>query len=181
MTWLQVPPGPSPSGKAEPQVWVRPTSDGGAAVALFNGNDVFSANITITFADVPTRGWSSSTQLAVRDMWEKQDMVSDACLWTRTHAHTRNSHTHTQAHIHTYTQAHTHSGRHTHTHTQAHVHACAHAHTHTHTHQIKKHHAHFFLRCFVCVLFLSTGNVDGEPHSYCPPALHRSPQAQAFL
>jgi hypothetical protein len=46
------------------------------AVALFNGNDVFSANVTITFADVPKRGWTSGTQLDVRDMWEKKDMVS---------------------------------------------------------------------------------------------------------
>ena len=50
------------------QVWARPTSDGGAAVALYNAGDKATA-MTVTFSDIPARSWSRSTVLKVRDMW----------------------------------------------------------------------------------------------------------------
>ena len=59
-----------PDNSANPpgQAWIRPTSDGGAAVALFNPNDV-ATNVTVHFHDVPTRSWGSQTTLGVRDLW----------------------------------------------------------------------------------------------------------------
>ena len=65
-------PSPGPAPPAEPQVWARPTSDGGAAIALFNaGTD--AVQMTVTFADVPVRTWTASTSLKVRDMWTHTD------------------------------------------------------------------------------------------------------------
>mmetsp|Transcript_63206 Transcript_63206/g.87866 ORF Transcript_63206/g.87866 Transcript_63206/m.87866 type:complete len:410 (-) Transcript_63206:19-1248(-) len=79
----KVPPGPTPHSKG-PQVWVRPTSDGGAAVALFNGNDLLNASITVDFADVTSRSWSSTTKLNVRNMWERQSLGSATGSYTAT-------------------------------------------------------------------------------------------------
>ena len=56
------PPGPPIS--TTPQVWMRPTADGGAAVVLHNPHDTASATITVDFATVPTRGWVGPTPAA---------------------------------------------------------------------------------------------------------------------
>lgn len=57
-----------PPDDDDPQVWARPTSDGGAAIALHNPANA-PTNITVIFADIPERTWDSATMLKVRDMW----------------------------------------------------------------------------------------------------------------
>ena len=54
-------------------VFARPTSDGGAAVALFNGRGD-TVKMTVDFTTVPKRDWSTTTKLKVRDMWAKDDI-----------------------------------------------------------------------------------------------------------
>lgn len=65
---------PSPGGKQSGQVWARPTSDGGAAIALFNGFDDGPRTLTINFESVPKLNWGASTTVKVRDMLQKQDL-----------------------------------------------------------------------------------------------------------
>jgi len=60
-----------PPGPAE--VWLRPLSDGGAAVALHNPNSL-PQDITVQFADVPDRKWDNMTKLHARDLWAREDL-----------------------------------------------------------------------------------------------------------
>jgi alpha-galactosidase len=59
-------------GSVIPQVWMRPTADGGAAVVMHNPHDNATASITVDFTAVPMRGWTTTTQLLVRDLWEHE-------------------------------------------------------------------------------------------------------------
>jgi len=54
-------------------VFARPTADGGAAVALFNGKDD-AVKMTVDFTTVPKRTWGKSSKLKVRDMWASVDI-----------------------------------------------------------------------------------------------------------
>ena len=65
-----VEPPPSHHGSVIPQVWMRPTADGGAAVVMHNPHDNATASITVDFTAVPTRGWTATTSLSVRDLWQ---------------------------------------------------------------------------------------------------------------
>lgn len=56
------------------QVWVRPTADGGAAVALHNEDDTLTQTITIDFSLVTKRQWGATTKLQVRDLWTHADV-----------------------------------------------------------------------------------------------------------
>ena len=51
-------------------VWARMLSDGSAAVALYNENDV-PAQLAVKFADL---GWPSGTKAAVRELWAHADL-----------------------------------------------------------------------------------------------------------
>jgi hypothetical protein len=53
---------------APAQVWARPTSDGGAAIALHNPGSS-TITIEVDFAEIPNRQWGATTSLQVRDMW----------------------------------------------------------------------------------------------------------------
>eukprot|EP00041_Stephanoeca_diplocostata_P033003 m.1076987 g.1076987 ORF g.1076987 m.1076987 type:complete len:497 (+) comp24250_c0_seq5:69-1559(+) len=55
------------------QVWVRPTADGGAAVALHNGGTV-ALKLTVQFDTITGRSWTAGTELAVRDVWAHADV-----------------------------------------------------------------------------------------------------------
>ena len=57
------------------QTWLRPTADGGAAAVLHNPTDS-AADVSVTFADVPKRGWSEQTSIHVRDLWVHKDLGS---------------------------------------------------------------------------------------------------------
>jgi len=84
-------PGSEPSPKPPhhevsqiPQVWMRPTSDGGAAVVLHNPHANATASITVDFTKVPTRGWTATTALAVRDLWAHKSVGSATGKYTAT-------------------------------------------------------------------------------------------------
>jgi len=55
------------------QVWVRPVADGGVAAVLMNPG-VQPSNITLSFEQVSSKGWSKATTLEVRDLWEQKDL-----------------------------------------------------------------------------------------------------------
>ena len=78
------PPHPRPGRSGDTQVWARPTSDGGAAIALHNGFDDTAHNITVDFSTVPKRTWSKTTKLNVRDLWEKADVGATTGSYTAT-------------------------------------------------------------------------------------------------
>lgn len=49
-------------------VLARTTSDGGAAVALFNPGDS-PRDMTVYFGDIPNRSFTNTSTLEVRDVW----------------------------------------------------------------------------------------------------------------
>jgi hypothetical protein len=72
-----VPPAPPAHHGAKdptPQVWMRPTADGGAAVVLHNAQDSATAKITVDFTKIPKRGWSAGSSLKVRDLWAHAEL-----------------------------------------------------------------------------------------------------------
>eukprot|EP01043_Picozoa_sp_COSAG02_P033970 COSAG02_NODE_2349_length_9084_cov_12.922315_4_plen_139_part_00 len=71
-------------GSVIPQVWMRPTSDGGAAVVLHNPHDDAAADITVNFADIPKVGWSAASKVAVRDLWAHAAVGSATGKYTAT-------------------------------------------------------------------------------------------------
>ena len=84
---IKPPPGPPPSHhhvSVIPQVWMRPTADGGAAVVMHNPHDKATASITVDFSTVPTRGWTATTALEVRDLWKHASVGSATGKYTAT-------------------------------------------------------------------------------------------------
>jgi hypothetical protein len=75
-----IPPTPPGGGgkshDSTPQVWMRPTADGGAAIVLHNPSDTQTAAITVDFTKVPKRSWTASRALSVRDLWAHASLGS---------------------------------------------------------------------------------------------------------
>ena len=61
---------------------MRPTADGGAAVVMHNPHDNATASITVDFTEVPTRGWTTTTELSVRDLWDHDAVGKHAGKYT---------------------------------------------------------------------------------------------------
>jgi hypothetical protein len=80
-----LPPNPEPHPVSMlPQVWMRPTADGGAAVVLHNPHDNATAAITVDFTAVPKVSWTSTTSLEVRDLWKHVSVGSATGQYTAT-------------------------------------------------------------------------------------------------
>jgi len=53
------------------QVWSRPLQNGDLAVILYNSGDANDVSVSVSW---PELGWSSTDQVAVRDLWNRADV-----------------------------------------------------------------------------------------------------------
>ena len=68
-----------------PQIWMRPLDDGGAALVLHNPNDTTAHTFTVNFGLFPKRSWGAATVLAVRDLFEHNDLGMSTGNYTTVH------------------------------------------------------------------------------------------------
>ena len=55
------------------QVWAKQLSSTSSAIVLFNAGN--GANdVTVDFSSIPNMGWTSSTTLNLRDLWDAKDL-----------------------------------------------------------------------------------------------------------
>jgi hypothetical protein len=64
---------------SDAQVWSKPLTGGAQAVVLFNNDNYFNRNVTVTWSQL---GWQDGHQIAVRDLWVHKDMGlrTDGCV-----------------------------------------------------------------------------------------------------